>query len=60
MYNNVTGGSPSFKVTKTGNVIIPSLAGNYSNNEAFVCVNNNGKIFASENPCSGFEVQFTN
>jgi len=35
----------------TGNVQVHSLAGSYSNNSAYVCVHNDGTIYASESPC---------
>lgn len=38
-------------INSTGNVLMNSLAGTYTNGAAFVCVNNSGQLYASEVAC---------
>lgn len=51
--SNGTVGAPTerMRIDHDGTVSINKLAGTYVNGSAYVCVNNSGQIFASEDPC---------
>lgn len=40
------------KLDSEKGIFISDLAGNYTNGEAHVCVDNNGKLFAKEGACN--------
>ncbi len=43
--------APKMVIGSTGKITIKTLEGTYSNNSAFVCVHNNGELYASETAC---------
>lgn len=56
-WGSLYGGNGSWNVTDEGNLTVNRLAsidlsGNYSNGEAYLCVDNDGVIFAKDSSCS--------
>jgi len=47
----VNGGTPAMRFDNTKKITIYNLTATYTNNSAFVCVNNTGVIYASEVAC---------